>query len=155
MTAFFPAFAVFLLWVLKLGSKNMYLRTQKERIVPYMITMFFYWWMFYLSRNFTDQPAVLKFFFLGIFMATVVGLTVNNFMKISLHGMGVGGTLTAIILCSFYYQVNLGMTICIATIITGLVCTSRLLAKEHNNVEIYSGLFVGAGCQLLAYICMM
>lgn len=66
MTAFFPAFAVFLLWRLKFSS-GIFLRTQKERIVPYIITMFFYWWMHYLSRNFPDQPAVLKFFLYGYF----------------------------------------------------------------------------------------
>ncbi|MFX5660556.1 hypothetical protein ABTE05_19510, partial [Acinetobacter baumannii] len=41
LTVFFPAFAVFLLWRLKFSS-GILLRTQKERIVPYIITMFFY-----------------------------------------------------------------------------------------------------------------
>ena len=79
LTAFFPAFAVFLLWRLKL-SDSIFLRTQKERIIPYVITMFFYWWMYYLSRNFTDQPIALKFFYLGIFVASAIGMTVNNFI---------------------------------------------------------------------------
>ena len=59
---FFPAFAVFLFARLKL-SDSIFLRTQKERIIPYVITMFFYWWMYYLSRNFLDQPIVLKYFY--------------------------------------------------------------------------------------------
>src|SRR5882757_5549216 len=87
LTAFFPAFAVFLLWRLKF-SESIFLRTQKERIVPYVVTMFFYWWMYYLSRNFADQPAVLKFFYMGIFIATVFGLVLNNYYKISLHALG-------------------------------------------------------------------
>ena len=58
MTAFFPAFAVFLLWKLKF-IHTIFLRTQKERIIPFFITMFFYWWMFYLSKNFKDQPKAL------------------------------------------------------------------------------------------------
>jgi hypothetical protein len=89
MTAFFPSFAVFLLWRLKF-SDSIFLRTQKERIIPYIITMFFYWWMHYLSRNFPDQPAVLKFFYTGIFMSSVAGLLANNSYKISMHAMGVG-----------------------------------------------------------------
>ncbi|MFX9915856.1 hypothetical protein ABTP64_18780, partial [Acinetobacter baumannii] len=80
---FFPAFSVFLLYQLKF-IENIYLRSQKERIAPYIITMIFYWWMWYLSRNFTDQPEVLRFFFLGIFLSTVVGLIANNFFKISM-----------------------------------------------------------------------
>ncbi|MGR9856851.1 hypothetical protein ACUOG4_22930, partial [Escherichia coli] len=36
LTFFFPAFAVFLLWRLKF-STGIFLRTQKERIVPYIV----------------------------------------------------------------------------------------------------------------------
>ncbi len=154
LTAFFPAFAVFLLWRLKF-SNSMYLRTQKERIVPYIITMFFYWWMRYLSMNFSDQPAVLKFFFTGIFMATVVGLIANNNFKISMHAMGVGGIAAAIVLTSFYYQVANGVPVSIALFITGLVCTGRLVTVSHTPKEIYSGLLAGIVCQLIAYYAVM
>jgi hypothetical protein len=150
LTAFFPAFAVFLLWRLNF-SNSIFLRTQKERIVPYVISMFFYWWMYYLSRNFQDQPIVLKFFFMGIFLATVFGLILNNYFKISLHGMGVGGAATAIILFSIYYGASMGGIISVAVLIAGLVCTCRFMISDHTNTEIYSGLTVGVVCQLFAY----
>jgi hypothetical protein len=150
LTAFFPAFSVFLLWRLKF-SDSIFLRTQKERIVPYVISMFFYWWMYYLSRNFHDQPIVLRFFFMGIFIATVFGLILNNYFKISLHGMGVGGATTAIILFSIYYHLNFGGVISVCILLSGLVCSSRFLVSDHTNKEIYTGLAVGIGCQLLAY----
>lgn len=154
ITAFFPAFAVFLLWRLKF-SESIFLRTQKERIVPYIITMFFYWWMYYLSRNFTDQPAVLKFFYMGIFIATVFGLTINNYFKISLHAMAAGGAMAAIILFAMYYQMPLGVSMSGATIIAGIICTSRFLVSDHTAKEIYTGLFVGIICQLGAYYFVM
>ena len=150
MTAFFPAFSVFLLWRLKFID-NIYLKTQKERIVPYIITMIFYWWMWYLSRNFTDQPLVLKFFFFGIFLSTVVGLVFNSFFKISMHAMGIGGALAFLIITSFYYQSYLGADIAIVMLITGLVCTSRLLLSQHNSFQIYAGLIAGILCQLIGY----
>jgi hypothetical protein len=154
MTAFFPAFAVFLMWRLKF-SESIFLRTQKERIVPYVITMFFYWWMYYLSRNFTDQPAVLKFFYMGIFIATVAGLILNNYFKISLHAMGAGGAMAAVILFAMYYSAPIGLPISVATIGAGLVCTSRLIVSDHTTKEIYVGLFVGIACQLTAYLVVM
>lgn len=154
LTAFFPAFAVFLLWRLKF-SESMFLKTQKERIIPFVITMFFYWWMYYLSRNFTDQPIVLKFFFMGIFIATSIGLVFNNFMKISLHAMAAGGGAAAIILFSYYYQTPFGVFISIALLLTGIICTSRLLVSDHTEKEIYFGLLVGAGCQWVSYIFVM
>jgi hypothetical protein len=150
MTAFFPALAVFLLWRLRFID-NVFLRTQKERIIPFFITMFFYWWMFYLSRNFKDQPSVLKFFFFGIFISTAIGVVINNFIKISLHGIAMGSALMAIILISFYYQVNLSIPIAIVALLTGIVASSRFIAGNHTNAEMYIGIFVGIFCQLFGY----
>ncbi len=151
MTAFFPAFSVFLLWRLKLID-NIHLRTQRERIVPYIITMMFYWWMWYLSRSsaFSDQPAVLQYFYFGIFLTTVLGLILNSFIKISMHAMGIGSAFLFVLFVCFINQTLLGVDLCIVTLLTGLVCTSRLLLNQHSNAEIYGGLFVGALCQWLA-----
>ena len=154
MTAFFPAFAVFLLWRLKL-SESIYLRTQKERIIPYFVTMFFYWWMYYLSKNQTDQPAVLKFFYFGIFWSSIIGVIINNFIKISLHTIAAGSALMAIILCSLYYQINLGLAISCVVLLTGIIATARLFVSNHTAFEIYTGLGLGVLCQLVGYwICM-
>ncbi len=150
MTAFFPAFAVFLLWRLKF-SDSIFLRTQKERIIPYFITMFFYWWMYYLSRTFTDQPAVLKFFYFGIFASASIGVFFNNYFKISLHGIAMGGALAAIILFAFYYQTPSGLAISIACFLTGLVGTSRLLVSNHTSFEVFTGVMLGAACQLIGW----
>ena len=151
LTAFFPAFAVFLLWRLKL-SDSIFLRTQKERIIPYVITMFFYWWMYYLSRNFTDQPIALKFFYLGIFVASAIGMTVNNFMKVSLHAMGIGGITTSIILVSVFYPVTNAIWVPLAIVLTALVISARLVVSDHSKKELVVGLFIGVFTQLAAYL---
>ena len=154
MTAFFPAFAVFLLWRLKM-SHNIFLRTQKERIIPYFITMFFYWWMYYLSKNQTDQPEVLIFFYFGIFWTTIIGVIINNFIKISLHTIAAGSAMMAVILFAFFYQVNLGIAISVAILLSGIIASARLIVSNHSNLEIYSGFGLGIICQLLGYfICM-
>lgn len=150
MTGFFPAFSVFLMW--RLGFiDSIFLRTQKERIVPYIISMFFYWWMYYLSRNFSDQAIALKFFFFGIFICTVVALIANNFLKISMHAMGLGGAMMGVILTCILYRIHLGSDISLTVLLTGLVCTARFLASDHTNAEIYSGLITGMLCQCVAY----
>ena len=151
LTAFFPAFAVFLLWRLKF-SDSIFLRTQKERIIPYVITMFFYWWMYYLSRNFTDQPIALKFFYLGIFVASAIGMTVNNFMKVSLHAMGIAGMTTAIALVSIFYPVNNALWLPLAILIAALVISARMVVSDHSNKELVVGAAIGVGTQLAAYL---
>ena len=151
LTAFFPAFAVFLLWRLKL-SDSIFLRTQKERIIPYVITMFFYWWMYYLSRNFSDQPIALKFFYLGIFVASAIGMTVNNLMKVSLHAMGIAGLTTAVILVSVFYPVNNAVWVLLAVLLTALVISARLVVSDHTKKELIVGLFIGVFTQVAAYL---
>jgi hypothetical protein len=154
ITAFLPAFSVFLLWKLDF-SNSVFLRTQKERIIPFFISMFMYWWMFYLSGNMKDQPAVLRFFFFGLFAATPIGVIINNYIKISLHGMAMSAGLMAMILFAFHYQVNLGLPISIATIITGAVCSSRFIAGHHTikrcTVACYWELF--ANCWAIGFLC--
>lgn len=148
--SFFPAFSVFLLWKLKFID-TIFLRTQKDRIIPYIITMIFYWWLWYLSRTFTDQPDVLKFFYFGIFLNTVFGLVINNFIKISMHSMGAGTLLMLMILTLGRYETFLGADLLVVTFLAGLICTARLLLNEHSTAEIYTGLIVGALCQLIGY----
>jgi hypothetical protein len=150
LTAFFPSFAVFLLWRLKF-SESIFLRTQKERIIPYVITMFFYWWMYYLSRNFKDQPIDLKYFYFGIFIATSLGLIVNNFIKVSLHAIGISGLLMAILLVSINYpSINL-IWLLFVIIIASIVVSARMIVSDHTKQELIVGFVIGLFTQLIAY----
>jgi hypothetical protein len=151
LTAFFPAFAVFLLWRLKF-SESIFLRTQKERIIPYVITMFFYWWMYYLSRNFTDQPLALKYFYFGIFIASAIGLTANHFIKVSLHTMGVSGLLTAVVLVSFTYPINNLPWVVASVAIAAIVWSARMIVSDHTNKELVVGFVIGLSTQLAAFL---
>ena len=151
LTAFFPAFAVFLMWRLKLNT-SIFLRTQKERIIPYVITMFFYWWMYYLSRNFTDQPIALKFFYFGIFIASAIGLIVNNFMKVSLHTMGVSGLLTAVVMVGLHYPINNVIWTMLVIFIAAIVTSARMLVSDHTQKELIVGFIIGITTQAAAYL---
>jgi hypothetical protein len=150
LTAFFPAFAVFLLWRLKF-SESIFLRTQKERVIPYVIIMFFYWWMYYLSRNFTDQPLALKFFYFGIFIASSLGLIVNNFIKVSLHAMGVSGLLMAVLLVNLHYPISNVLWVGVAILLSAIVVSARMIVSDHTKQELIIGFAIGLVTQVMAY----
>lgn len=149
-TAFFPALTVFLLWRLKF-IQNIYLRTNKERIVPYLASMIFYWWMWYLARGFNDQATVLRYFYLGMFIATIPAVVLNTFSKVSMHAMGVGGFCTALLFTNIFYQTHLGFDTTLALLIAGTVLSARIFLKEHLSSEIYIGLFIGICSQVLSF----
>lgn len=154
ITGVFPAFTVFLLWRLQFAN-SIFLRTQKERIIPYMASTIYYFWAWYVIRNQGGNPPALIFFLLGLFFTTSIAVIVNNYFKISMHALGVGGGIAFMILLGFSDTAPMGLPISVATIITGLVCTSRFIVSDHQPGDVYSGLFLGALCQLAAWWIVM
>jgi hypothetical protein len=93
---------------------------------------------------------ILRVFYLGIFLATIPALIINNFIKISMHALGCGGVVAFIIIVAFTQNIHLGLPIAIAVFLAGMVCTARFLVSDHTNTEVYSGFIIGAISQLIA-----
>ncbi|MEO9022553.1 MAG: hypothetical protein ABI290_10510 [Ginsengibacter sp.] len=150
-TIFYPALTILLLKALGF-IKTIFLKTQRERIVPYIATNIFYFWMFLVFSHQPEVPSVLTGFVFGIFLTSSAALIANIYFKISMHALGVGslcGLMLVIIFSGFTYAVFL--LVMITFIITGLVCTSRMILSAHKPVDIYSGLIISILCQLIAY----
>lgn len=148
--ALFPAFSVFLLWRLNFIT-SIYLRTVKERIIPYIIAMIFYWWTWNIFKHLSDIPPVAVHFSLGAFLALCGAWMCNIYFKISMHTVAVGGALMFFFLLSFNDAYASGLYLSLALLVTGLVCTARLLVGAHTLFEIYAGLFVGLLAQWVAW----
>ncbi len=149
LTVFFPSLTVFLLWRLKFADSIM-LRTQKERIIPYVSTIIYFFWAWYVSKHQTENPPILVFFLLGIFLSASAALMANSFFKISMHAIGVSGAMTFMILLGLNSYEPMGLQITIATLVAGLVCSARLAVSDHDPMEIIWGFFIGALCQVVA-----
>ncbi len=154
ITAGFPAITVFLLWRLQFAD-SIFLRTQKERIIPYVASTIYFFWAWYVSRNQPSNPPTLVFFLLGLFLSTSAASMANNYFKISMHALGVGGGVMFMILLGISGTASIGLPISVATIIAGIVCTARFLISDHYPGDVYSGLFLGALCQLVAWYIVM
>ena len=144
-----PAFSIFLLWRLNF-IQSIFLRTQKERIIPYAIAIIFYFWVWYVFKNLNDSPVAIKQFLLGAFLAVCGAWMANIWTKISMHGTAVGGMLAFMLLHSWTDPSIDRVFISIAIVIAGLVSTARLMVSDHTTGEVYGGLLVGALAQLVA-----
>ncbi len=131
--------------------QSIYLKTQKDRIIPYVACGLYYFWMWYTLRNQPQFPKEVVLFTLAIFLASSGGIIVNSYMKVSMHALAVGVMVTFIILMAFLSPASFGFYIAIALLVTGMVCTARLVNFDHHPLEIYAGLFVGVLAQLIAY----
>jgi hypothetical protein len=148
ITAFLPAFSIFLMK--QLGFiQSIFLHTQKDRIIPYIVSMVFYWWSWHVAKNLHYDPAFIAMF-LATFIGCIAGMMANIYFKISMHGIAVGALFVFFVWLAFSGTVTIGSYLALATIIAGLVCTARFIASDHNPVEVYAGLFTGMICQLIA-----
>lgn len=154
ITAFFPAFSVFLLK--QLGFvKSIFLKTRKERIIPYVISMFFYFWIFYVSLNLRDSPLLFKVMLLGVFLACIAAYMANIYYKVSMHAVAMGCSLTFFILLALQGNFFMGLYLSIATLAAGIVCTARLIVSDHHPFDVYSGFLMGAIMQGAAVAVLM
>lgn len=149
-TLLFPAFTVLLLKMLGF-IPSIYLRSQQDRIIPYVATMIYFFWVFYAFRQRGQVPQPLVTFLLGNFIAVIAAFLSNIFVKISMHTTALGGVL-GMLLCSMRTsEGNIFGIFVLMLLITGIVATSRLVLGAHRSAEIYWGLAVGLLSQLAAY----
>ncbi|HUQ97561.1 MAG TPA: hypothetical protein VM010_07845 [Chitinophagaceae bacterium] len=131
--------------------QTIYLKTQRDRIIPYIACGMYYFWMWYVLRNQTQFGNEVVMLALAIFLASSGGLLANTYIKVSMHALSVGVMLTYIILLGFVLAVSFGFFISVALLVAGAVCTARLLNSDHYPIEVYAGLAIGILAQLLAY----
>ena len=150
MYSFFPLVTVLLAKALGF-LQSVHLKTQKERIIPYIACGIYYFWMWYVLRNqpqFSREVVILS---MAIWIAASLGLLANIYMKASMHAISMGVMVTFILLLALAQGSGYGPYISIAILITGLVCTARFIVSDHTPREIYGGLLLGILSQVIAH----
>jgi len=130
---------------------SVYLKTQKDRILPYIVCEIFYFWAWYVFKN-IHFPKEVVLFSLGVFLACSLGLILNSFFKISMHTICLGLVCTFFLLAGLLSTTSYGFYISIAVLIGGTTATARLIDSNHTEKEIYAGFLVGAIAELIAYL---
>jgi len=150
-TIFFPALSLFLAWRLKL-IKNLSFENRQDRLVGFIVTMFFYFWASYVFRNLPDIPPVAAHFVLGTFLSVCGAWMCTIFYKVSLHAVSIGGLITFFILFGREDPYVSGLYLVIPILVGGIVCSSRLILGAHTRFEMVTGFFVGILAQSIAWL---
>ncbi len=165
LSVFFPLFGILMLRLVGLNQSVM-MSKREERIAPLIITGIFYLWLFVNIKSNPGIPEAFIAFSLGATIAVFVSFFINNFSKISLHAVGAGGFLAAILMIrvlfsydSFIlrlgglgqYLIHVDLVIMLGILIAGLVGTARLILKAHNQQDLYGGFIVGVIAQIIAF----
>jgi hypothetical protein len=148
---FFPLVVTLLLKALNF-IESIHLKTQRDRIIPYVICEIFYFWGWYVFRNMGNTPREVVMLSLAIFLATSLGLILNAYLKISMHAIAVGVLSAFVIMAGMMTGISFGVYISIAFLIAGITLTSRFIDSDHTQAEIYLGFFSGVVMLLIAYL---
>ena len=161
-----PGIAILLMYGIGLIN-SLRLNERTERIGPLMVTSVAYLWLFLNIRTHNAIPGLFSAFVLGALISLGIAFFINNFQKISLHAVGMGGFFIAIfnILITngkTYTSINISdsYTLTIHSIVfmisililLGAVLSSRLYLRAHQLQDVFGGLMVGIVGQLLALI---
>ncbi len=122
--------------------KSIHMETSRERIIPLLMNTIFYYLGFYLLDR-LQVPGLIKMFLLASASVVFVTLLVSLKWKISIHMIGIGGLLGAIIIVSWHLGVDmkavcLGLFLC-----AGLTGFARLELNKHTPAQVYSGFLTG------------
>ncbi|MFN8250317.1 MAG: phosphatase PAP2 family protein [Ferruginibacter sp.] len=151
---FFPLFSVLLLKGLGFVQSIM-LRTQKDRIIPYIASGIFFFWTWHVFRQQSQYHPIFASFFFGVLLTSSAALLANIYFKISMHAMGAGGAVGLFLVIMTYNSMLMTWPLSLALLIAGIVCTSRLILNGHTPKDIYLGFLAGVFCQLAAAYIML
>jgi hypothetical protein len=145
----FPLISVLLMKGLKFVS-SIQLKTQRDRIIPYIVCMIYYWWMWYVLHNQPEYPNEFVQLSFAIFLASIGGLIANISMKVSMHAIAAGLMAAFVMMLGFSQDLNFGIYISVSILLAGGICTARFIDSDHIPKEIYVGLFIGIASLLFA-----
>ena len=165
-TCFIPIIGIVVLK--KIGFIQTFeIQEKRERIAPLMICLVFYLWLWVNLKNQDSIPSVLIAFVLSTIIALSMSFVINNWIKISLHAVGISAFLGLWLKIRFYHSqdgvfffrfqpdhvsgFHLHHLIFNSILAAGWIGSSRLLLKAHEHREIYIGYLVGFLSVIIAF----
>jgi hypothetical protein len=138
----FPLISVLLLRALGF-IQTIQLKTQRERIIPYIICMIYYFGHWYFLKKQGELPQFFIQLTAATFFASILGFFANIVMKVSMHAIAAGLMSAFLIHVGLNQNFNFSIYISITLILTGMICTARFIDSDHQPGEIYFGLLIG------------
>ncbi len=151
-TVLFPLFSILLMK--PLGFIDSYrMPTAKERTIPLMVIMIFYFWISHVFNNMAGVvPLALKVLLLGNFWGIIIVFLVNIFTRVSMHTSAAGGMIGIVAVLLIISPANMILPFFAALITAGIIGSARMVLGAHQRGDVWLGYIIGVIVQLGAYI---
>lgn len=124
----------------------------KERYIPLIAGMSFYFWIFWVFHFSHKAPSWILILLLSSFITMVLLFLFTIFNKVSLHV----GAASAIFMYTLLLNVSTGFQDIIILIATtamlGSVWAARKMLKAHSNPQLITGAVLGVLASLIAFL---
>jgi hypothetical protein len=141
-----PALSVFILFRSK-NLSDLEMDDRRERTAPFLITVVFYFFAYYMLREFPAPSGMLKairVFTLGASTALLITIVINFAWKISAHTVAMGGLTGAITALTLFLSTPPSLIwLSLVVGISGLVGYARLRLVAHTPAQVYAGYLLG------------
>jgi membrane-associated phospholipid phosphatase len=127
---------------------NLSMDKKEERHLPVLITGILFAMNYYILKN-LPLPNIYFSFLLASIVTLIFCLLVTYKWKISMHMAGLGGLCGALLVISFFWQINLTSLLVIFILLSGATGTARIVLNAHSPAQVYAGFFAGVLPQLL------
>ncbi|MBX9449307.1 MAG: hypothetical protein KL787_06160 [Taibaiella sp.] len=147
----FPLVATLLMKALGFIS-SITMKNPKDRIIPLIATMIFYFWAYNVAKNISPEvPLYMRVYLLGSFWGIIMIFLINIFFKVSMHTTAIASTVGILIMMILQLKIDILWIIIASIVLAGLVGTARLILKEHLPFELVLGYITGFLVQVGAY----
>lgn len=118
------------------------LSRRERRIVPYILSIVSYTTLLVLM-DYLRMPRFTQGIVAGALGIQIVCALVNPWMKVSTHAAASGGLIGALVAFSVMLHFDPTSWLCLAILLSGLVCTARLVLRQHTLGELGVGVLIG------------
>lgn len=144
MTALFPLTSALMMRRSGLvGSLELPLR--QERIPVYLLTLIYYGLCYYLMWRVPNDPLTMSVL-LGALLSLSLTLVITFWWKISLHMVGMGGLVGALLALAVLHGMVIPFWISGAFVLSGALASARLFESDHTPAQVYTGALLGCVC---------
>ena len=148
---FFPLFSILLMKPLGFIT-SYHMPTARERTIPLMASMIFYFWITHVFNNIQGPPLILRVLLLGNFWGIICLFMANIFVKVSLHTGAAGGMIGILIVLMKVSPADMTIPLFVAIVAAGVIGTARMILGAHERGDIWLGYIIGIAVQYGAYI---
>ncbi len=153
-TFLLPVLFVFILLKLKVVS-SLHLEKQKERTLPFFFTALMYYLTYVNLQNINYLPPLLSDVLMIVTASVIMLGIVNLKYKISAHAAGIGGLVCiSFLIYNLSADENTKYLPMAASLIAGMVFSSRLYLNAHTSMQVYSGGLLGFSIAFGSYFLM-